>query len=120
VYLYKPDGAPELDVSEEEIQAMQAKKEFERKASEAEARPASPASIPGIENLTPEQAKAMREKFEKLPKEQRDAVMQRLRQGGIPGMPGGKQPPGPGKRGAGPPGEGRGGPKPTRKAGPNP
>jgi len=117
VYLYKPDGAPELEISEEEIQAMQAKEEFERKALEAEARPAS---IPGLENLTPEQAKVMREKFEKLPKEQRDAIMKQLRQDGIPATPGGKQPPGPGQRGAGPPGEGRGEPKPARKAGPNP
>lgn len=105
VYLYKPDGAPELEISEEEIQAMQAKEEFERKALEAEARPAS---IPGLENLTPEQAKAMREKFEKLPKEQRDAIMKQLRQDGIPATPGGKQP------------TGRGEPKPARKAGTNP
>ena len=125
VYLYKPDGAPELEISDEEIQAMQAK-EFERKAAEAEARPASPEAIPGMENLTPEQAKAMREKFEKLTKEQRDAIMKQLRQGGIPAMPGGKQPPGPGKRGAGQPDggtrkpTGSGGPKPTGKAGTNP
>ena len=123
VYLYKPDGAPELEISDEEIQAMQAKEELERKAIEAKA---SPEAIPGLENLTPEQAKAMREKLEKLPKEQRDAITERLRQGGIPAMPGGKQPPGPGQRGAGPPGEGtrkptgRGGPKPARKAGTNP
>ncbi len=126
VYLYKPDGAPELEISDEEIQAMQAKEEFERKAAEAEDRPASPDAIPGLENLTPEQAKAMREKFEKLPKEQRDAIMEQLRQSGIPAMPGGKQPPGPGKRGAGPPGggtrkpPGRGEPKPARKAGTKP
>jgi HlyD family secretion protein len=128
VYLYKPDGAPELEVSEEEVQAMKAKKEFERQAAEAaaKAKSALPASIPGLENLTPEQVKAMREKFEKLPKEQRDAIMKRLQQGGIPAMPGGGQPPGAGQRGAGPPGgdtrkpPGRGGPKPARKAGDRP
>jgi len=112
VYLYKPDGAPELKISEEEIEAMKAQKELERKAAEAaaKARSALPTSIPGLENLSPEQAKAMREKFEKMPKEQRDAIMKQLRQGGAAGMPGagrGKSPT-------------RNGKPPRAKAGPNP
>ena len=115
VYLYKPDGAPELEVSEEEVQAMKAKKEFERQAAEAAAKAelALPVSIPGLENLSPEQVKAMREKFEKMPKAQRDAIMKQLQQGGAMAMPGGgpKQDPGEG----GPAGPGR--PKPTRRGG---
>ena len=128
VYLYKPDGVPELEVSQEEIQAMKAQKELERKAAEAaaKARSALPTSIPGLENLSPEQAKAMREKFEKLPKEQRDAIMKRLRQGGAADMPGGGPQQGPGQRGGAEPGPdrgkapGRGGRPPTGGAGGRP
>ncbi len=117
VYLYKPDGAPELEVSEEEVQAMKVKKEFERQAAEAaaKAKSALPASIPGLENLTPEQAKAMREKFEKLPKAQRDAIMKQLQQGGAMTMPGGGPRQGPGGGGPAEPRSGR--PTPTRRGG---
>ncbi|HUU91922.1 MAG TPA: hypothetical protein VM238_12025 [Phycisphaerae bacterium] len=108
VYLYKPDGVPELKVSEEEIEAMKAQKELERKAAAAAAKAAPPASIPGLENLSPEQAKAMREKFEKMPKEQRDAIMKQLREGGAAGMPGGGPRQGPDGRGDAGPGPGRG------------
>ena len=134
VYLYKPDGAPKLEVSQEEIQAMEARKELERKAAEAEARAALPASMPDLQNLDPEQVKAMREKFESMPKEQRDAIMKQLRQGGAAGIPGARPQQDPREGGSGPPGKGQGrppaeergatpkrrGPPPGGKAGGNP
>jgi len=112
VYLYKPDGAPELEISQEDIEAMQAKNEFERQAAEAEAkaRAALPASIPDLRNLTPEQAKAMRDKFQTLPKAQRDAIMNQLRQGKLPGMAENRPEPRPNNGGAGRPDTGGGRP----------
>jgi len=84
VYLYKPDGAPEIQVSEEEIQAQRA---FEEEAAAARAKaereePAALPDMPDLKNLDPEQTKAMREKFEKLPKAERDALLKRLRESG--------------------------------------
>ncbi|HUU10412.1 MAG TPA: HlyD family efflux transporter periplasmic adaptor subunit [Phycisphaerae bacterium] len=87
VYLYKPDGAPEIQVSEEEIQAQRA---FEEEAAAARAKaereePAALPDMPDLKNLDPEQAKAMREKLEKLPKAESDAILKRLRDGGAAG-----------------------------------
>ena len=87
VYLYKPDGAPEIQVSEEEIQAQKA---FEEEAAAARAKaeregPAALPEMPDLKNLDPEQAKTMREKSEKLPQAERDAVLKRLRDGGAAG-----------------------------------
>jgi len=86
VYLYKPTGAEQLKVSEEETMARQ---EFEQKMTKAEGRAPVPPPV-GAEAPGPDKTKPMRAETEKLPAPEREKAPKRPREGGGPGNPGAK------------------------------
>ncbi len=87
VYLYKPDGAPELDVDPDaEAEAARAALgEVRTEAAETPAREEPERKRP---EMTPGQLKALRERLEKATPEERERMLKRLKERGL--APGGQ------------------------------
>jgi hypothetical protein len=90
VFLFKPAGAPELQVSEEEVKANEQRHQWEK----AQAEKAAPPPAADAAALTPEQLQALRDRMEKMTPEERAEAVKRLRESGVrvPGA-GGERPP---------------------------
>ena len=101
VYLYKPTGAPELLVSEEEARpALEFKqppdpngpngrrngRRPEATEEAADETPKAEIKIPGMEDLSPEKLKEMKERFEKMSPEEREKVLKRIRDAADQGL----------------------------------